>query len=135
MTSMSTTTESTAISARAGVILLQRLEGAVALGAAIAAYAWLGQSWLLFAALLLVPDLAMLGYLRSVRAGTLSYNLVHTYAAPALLALAGLALGPWAFGLAAIWTAHIGMDRMLGYGLKLGTGFGDTHLGSKGKAR
>jgi hypothetical protein len=28
--------------------------------------------------------------------------------------------------------AHVGFDRMLGYGLKYGTGFGDTHLGRKG---
>jgi len=27
-----------------------------------------------------------------------------------------------------IWTAHIGMDRMLGYGLKYPTHFKDTHL-------
>ena len=40
-----------------------------------------------------------------------------------------------AFGLAAIWTAHIGADRMLGYGLKLGSSFDQTHLGPIGKAR
>lgn len=27
-----------------------------------------------------------------------------------------------------IWIAHIGMDRMLGYGLKYPTKFQDTHL-------
>ncbi|PHB05583.1 DUF4260 family protein, partial [Bacillus pseudomycoides] len=27
-----------------------------------------------------------------------------------------------------IWTAHIGMDRMLGYGLKYETDFKDTHI-------
>jgi hypothetical protein len=51
------------------------------------------------------------------------------------LALAGLALGPLAYGLAAIWVAHIGFDRLLGYGLKLETGFEQTHLGPIGKAR
>ena len=115
-------------------VLLQRLEGLVAFGAALAAYAWLGQSWWLFAALFLAPDLAMLGYLRSGRSGMLAYNLVHTYVAPALLALLGLAVGPVAFGLAAIWTAHIGLDRAVGYGLKLDS-FGQTHLGPIGKAR
>ncbi|MEO8683794.1 MAG: DUF4260 domain-containing protein [Devosia sp.] len=126
---------SSSTSLDANVITLQRLEGAVMLGASLVAYAWLGQSWLVFGALLLAPDLAMLFYLRSFRAGTLSYNLVHTYVGPALLALLGLLVGPWAFGLAAIWTAHIGMDRMIGYGLKLSTGFTHTHLGLKGKAR
>jgi hypothetical protein len=27
-----------------------------------------------------------------------------------------------------IWTAHIGIDRAIGYGLKYRTGFKDTHL-------
>lgn len=99
------------------------------------AYAWLGQSWWVFGILFLAPDLAMLGYLRSTATGTLTYNLAHTYVAPALLALLGLAVGPIAFGLAAIWTAHIGIDRLLGYGLKLNSGFHHTHLGPVGKAR
>ncbi|QDZ12322.1 DUF4260 domain-containing protein [Devosia ginsengisoli] len=129
---MSTVTASNPI---AGTILLQRLEGLAALGLGVAAYIWLGQSWWVFALLFLVPDIAMLGYLRSPRFGALTYNLVHTYAAPALLALSGLAVGPLAYGLAAIWTAHIGFDRLLGYGLKLETGFEHTHLGLIGKAR
>lgn len=119
----------------ANVRLLQRLEGGVIAALGVIAYAWLGQSWLIFAVLLLVPDLAMLGYLRSTAMGTLTYNLAHTYVAPALLALLGLAVGPLAFGLAAIWTVHIGADRLLGYGLKLPSGFEHTHLGPIGKAR
>ncbi|MCR6670940.1 DUF4260 domain-containing protein [Devosia ginsengisoli] len=129
---MSTVTASNPI---ADAILLQRLEGLAALGLGVAVYIWLGQSWWVFALLFLVPDIAMLGYLRSPRFGALTYNLVHTYAAPALLALSGLAVGPLAYGLAAIWTAHIGFDRLLGYGLKLETGFEHTHLGVIGKAR
>jgi len=116
-------------------ILLQRLEGLAALGLGVAAYIGLGQSWLVFALLFFVPDLFMLGYLRSARFGAASYNLVHTYAAPALLALLGLAIGPLAYGVAAIWVAHIGFDRMLGYGLKLDAGFEHTHLGPIGKAK
>jgi hypothetical protein len=34
-------------------------------------------------------------------------------------------------GVAAIWAAHVGFDRLLGYGLKYGTSFGDTHLGRR----
>ena len=30
--------------------------------------------------------------------------------------------------IALIWLAHIGFDRLLGYGLKYPTGFKDTHL-------
>ena len=119
----------------ADAVLLQRLEGLAAAGLGVAAYIWLGQSWWMFALLILAPDLAMLGYLRSPRLGALTYNLGHTYAAPALLAVAGLVLGPLAYGLAAIWMAHIGFDRLLGYGLKLETGFEQTHLGPIGRAR
>ncbi len=37
---------------------------------------------------------------------------------------------------AAIWIAHIAMDRALGYGLKPSpTGFTDTHLGRIGKGK
>jgi hypothetical protein len=31
-----------------------------------------------------------------------------------------------------IWIAHIGFDRLMGYGLKIGPGFKDTHLGRIG---
>ena len=119
----------------ADVILLQRLEGLAALACGLVAFIALGQSWWVFALLILAPDLTMLGYLRSPRLGALTYNLGHTYAAPALLALAGLAVGSPAYGLAAIWLAHIGFDRLLGYGLKFETGFEQTHLGPIGKAR
>ena len=33
------------------------------------------------------------------------------------------------FQIALIWAAHIGVDRVLGYGLKYPTAFRDTHLG------
>ena len=42
-------------------------------------------------------------------------------------------LWPLAGTLALIWFAHIGFDRMLGYGLKHGAGFRFTHLGRIGK--
>jgi hypothetical protein len=71
--------------------------------------------------------------------GAVAYNAVHSYAGPLLLAVA--ALGADAGGTTAVtlavaltWGAHIGFDRMLGYGLKYGTGFGETHLGQVGKA-
>jgi hypothetical protein len=130
-----TTLASTRPSPLLDAILLQRLEGLAALAFGVAAYALLGQSWLIFALLFFAPDLFMLGYLRSARLGALTYNVGHTYVAPALLAASGLLLGPALYGLAAIWVAHIGFDRMLGYGLKLSTGFEQTHLGPIGKAR
>ena len=115
---------------------LLRIEGALVLGAALLAYGHLGGSWTWFAALFLLPDLSMLGYLAGPRVGAVAYNAGHSHLAPALLAVASVALGAPALLLgAAIWVGHVGFDRMLGYGLKYATAFGDTHLGRVGSKR
>jgi len=44
-----------------------------------------------------------------------------------------LAGGEMWWSLALIWSAHIGFDRLLGYGLKYPSAFGPTHLGWKGR--
>lgn len=113
---------------------LLRIEGIALFVGATASYAWLGGSWWLFAALLFVPDLAMVGYARGARVGAALYNLAHSTALPILLALAGhLAHAPFLLLVAAVWLAHVGFDRALGYGLKFDSGFQDTHLGRIGK--
>lgn len=113
---------------------LLRVEGALLFAAALVAYAHLGGRWGWFAALFLVPDLSLLGYLANPRVGAAVYNAGHSYAGPALLAAASVALGAPSLLLgAAIWIAHVGFDRALGYGLKYGTAFGDTHLGRVGR--
>ncbi|MBW8734606.1 MAG: DUF4260 domain-containing protein [Asticcacaulis sp.] len=114
---------------------LLRLEGLFVLIAACAVYAKMGGNWWLFAALFLVPDLFMLGYLAGRKAGAALYNLGHWYALP----LGAIAWGVWgnnplALDIGLIWGAHIGFDRALGYGLKYADGFGSSHLGMKGKA-
>jgi hypothetical protein len=115
---------------------LQRLEGAAVLALAVTLYTLWGSSWWLFALLLFSFDLSMLGYLRGPRAGAAVYNLVHSYALPALAAGLGLLFDtPLAVAIALIWFAHIGLDRALGYGLKLPGGFQETHLGRIGRAR
>lgn len=114
-------------------IFLQRLEGFVLLLAAVSTFARLGQSWWLFIILLLAPDLFMLGYLAGPRVGAAVYNFGHLLLWPLLLIGVGvLAVNPLLTALGAIWLAHIGMDRALGYGFKLTTGFRDTHLGKIG---
>lgn len=111
-----------------------RSEGLVFFVAAVWAYATVGASWVMFALLLLVPDVFMAGYARDSRVGALVYNIGHTYVVPFVLLCAFLALRePILLPVAIIWTAHIAMDRMLGFGLKLDTGFKDTHLGRIGK--
>jgi hypothetical protein len=117
-----------------GIPLLLRAEWlAVALGGA-ALYLWMGGDWIWLLPLLLAPDISMAGYLAGPRIGALTYNAVHNL----VLALALLGIG-WGAGIAplafigAVLIAHVGMDRALGYGLKLATGFADTHLGRIGR--
>jgi hypothetical protein len=88
--------------------------------------------WLL--PLLLAPDLSMIGYLGGPALGAVTYNLAHNLvAAIGLVALGWFApLAPVAL-LGAVLLAHVGMDRTLGYGLKLPTDFRDTHLGRIGR--
>ena len=117
------------------VTAILRLEGLAALLAAVLAYSHFDGNWLAFALLFLIPDLSMLGYLVDRATGAVAYNAGHTYLSPALLALIGFAAGaPLLYGPALIWVAHIGFDRLLGYGLKYPAGFGATHLGLKGQA-
>ncbi|MEZ3117528.1 DUF4260 domain-containing protein [Halobaculum sp. MBLA0147] len=107
---------------------LLRVEGLAAFVAATAAFAWLGGPIWLYVVLAFAPDLAMLGCLAGPRVGARLYNLVHTYTAPALLGGAGLVSGtPLAVLVALVWTAHVGADRLVGYGLEYPTTFGDTH--------
>lgn len=104
-------------------------EGAFALALSVFLYRSGGAGWGIFFSLFLWPDLSMLGYLVSTRLGSMLYNLVHTYLFP--LALAAVSLSQHKAGLLAfalIWLAHIGFDRVLGYGLKYPTFFKDTHL-------
>jgi hypothetical protein len=135
-----TTNVPTGVPARAAQhTVLLRLEGLALLVAAATAYQWMQHSspgalgWGLFAALFLVPDLAMLGFLRSPTLGTLAYNLAHTETLPALLLGVALLVGSPPLGSAAlIWLAHVGFDRAVGYGLKIGR-FNATHLGLVGR--
>lgn len=102
---------------------------------AVFAYFHTGYSWQLFAVLFLVPDVSMIGYLAGTRFGALTYNLGHAYIGPAAVAAYGLATNEsLAMPIALIWFAHVGFDRMLGFGLKYGDAFGHTHLGNVGWA-
>ena len=84
----------------------------------------------MFAWLILVPDLSMLGYFIGPRWGARLYNAGHTYLSPAVAWLALHLTAPaYALPIALIWAVHIGVDRLLGFGLKYETGFRDTHIG------
>jgi hypothetical protein len=110
--------------------ILLRLEGLAVAVAAVLFYISRGGGWLLFVLLILAPDLSMLGYLAGPRPGSVIYNAIHTYLAPAVLAALGLLLGqPLILNIALIWLVHIGADRLFGFGLKYPTEFKDTHFG------
>jgi len=113
--------------ARPAVML--RAEGAAMLAGSVLLYWANGGSWWLFALLLLAPDASMVGYLAGPRVGAALYNAFHSYPLPAALGIFGLlAVSPFTVAVALVWFAHIGMDRLVGYGLKYPTGFKDTHL-------
>jgi hypothetical protein len=109
--------------------LLLQIEGAAVLSAAGIVYQQSQGGWLWFGLLFFAPDFSMLGYLAGKKAGAAAYNLAHTYTAPILLLLvlwfSGRTAQAWP---AWIWLAHIGFDRLVGYGLKYETAFKDTHL-------
>lgn len=111
--------------------ILLRVEGACIFGSTIWAYSLFERSWWTFAVLFLIPDLGLVGYLASTSAGAVMYNTLHTETPPILLLCTALARDNSAVaGLALTWLAHIGVDRMLGYGLKYGSSFGHSHLGN-----
>jgi len=118
-----------------GPRLILRAEGVALALAAAAAYAAGGHGWLLFAALFLTPDLSFAAYSFGPRVGAFVYNGFHSTVPALALAAVGQALGASeVVAVALIWLAHIGFDRALGYGLKYGSAFADTHLGRIGKA-
>lgn len=104
--------------------LLPRLEGLALFVLGRGAFSQTGLPWWLYAVLFFIPDLSFAGYGAGPGTG------------PAILLGAGLVLGTSVIlGTATVWAAHIGFDRMLGYGLKYTTAFSDTHLGRVGHNR
>jgi len=138
MATMSTSPDSLTIpkapAVGAPVLFLLRLEGLTAAALTATFYARTGASWWLFAALWLAPDLSMLGYLGGPKLGARIYNTIHAYVVPGTLAVSSLLFRSESpLPIALIWMNHIGVDRLLGYGLKYPAGFGWTHLGKMGK--
>lgn len=111
-----------------------RLEGLAAFVGGTVVFARLGGEWVWFVPALLLVDVSMVGYLRGPRLGALTYDLAHNWAVGLGVLGLGLVLGiPVATLAGAVLVAHTGGDRALGYGLKLRSGFRDTHLGTIGR--
>lgn len=114
--------------------ILISLEETALFAAAYAGALYLGFTWWLFLALLLAPDLSMIGYAAGNKVGAFLYNLAHHK---------GVALAVFAFGLlngsrewmfaGLLLLGHSAMDRIFGYGLKYNDDFKHTHLGWIGK--
>jgi hypothetical protein len=108
--------------------------------AIVAAALWTMQvthgSWAWFLGVLLAPDLSMLGYLFGSRAGAAIYNTGHMYLWPlALLTIGFASHGPMMTTVALSWIAHVALDQVVGYGLKLPSMFEQTLLGPIGRSR
>lgn len=113
---------------------LLRVEALAIFAASTALFFLFGGELWIFAILFFAPDLSLLGYAASRRAGAVLYNAVHSYALPAVLAIAGVLTGlAILWQVALIFVAHAAFDRSLGYGLKYAAGFRHTHLGPIGK--
>jgi hypothetical protein len=95
----------------------------------IVAFSTTHQSWWLALSLLLAPDIFAAGYMLGTRFGAHLYNVAHATPLPALLVGVGWWQGhPLVLALGTIWLGHIGMDRMLTFGLKYPDNFQHTHL-------
>jgi hypothetical protein len=101
-----------------------KIEGVIVFLSCLIVYLLLDYNWILFVALLLFPDIAMIGYVVSNKIGAITYNLLHTYSLPIPILLLGFSLSlDLLLAIALIWMAHIGMDRAIGYGLKYSSSF------------
>lgn len=86
--------------------------------------------WWLFAALILVPDVSMIGYVINNRIGAVVYNVAHHKAVAVVVYTAGALLhNPILMLAGIILFSHASMDRIFGYGLKYPDSFKHTHLG------
>ncbi|MGN7178687.1 hypothetical protein BK139_21630 [Paenibacillus sp. FSL R5-0490] len=109
--------------------ILLHMEGLAVLVLSVYLYALYEYSWWMFFILLLAPDISMIGYLINNNVGAKCYNIFHTYSLSITIVIAGLLLSnQLVMAIGVIWSAHIGMDRAIGYGLKYSTNFKDTHL-------
>lgn len=86
-------------------------------------------SWWWFPALILVPDIGMIGYIFNTKTGAIIYNVVHHRAVSVSLYIIGAIIDSQITQLAGIILfAHSSIDRVFNYGLKYSDNFKHTHL-------
>ena len=98
---------------------LLRLKGLILLIAGVIGFIEADVSWWWFLGLLLAPDISMAGYLIRPDLGAAVYTPARPVGPAVLLGWHYLG-GPKAtLAVGSIWLAHIGMDRLFGYGLEV----------------
>ena len=108
---------------------LLRLEGLAVLLVSLYVYALFDYSWMLFFLFILAPDLSALGFLISQRVGAISYNIFHTYLVVwPFIFIGSIWANDWLLMIGLIFASHIGMDRILGYGLRYSNTMKESHL-------
>lgn len=111
-----------------------KIEEIAQFGLGIFLFSQLSFAWWVFPALLLLPDIGMLGYLINVKVGAICYNMFHHKGIALIFFLLGvLFLGENFTLIGIILFSHSALDRIFGYGLKYGDSFNHTHLGTLGK--
>src|SRR6266550_9629455 len=86
-------------------------------------YNQLHGNWLVFILLLFTPDISMIGYLKNKKLGAILYNFIHNYVLALLIVVIGALVlkNIFVVQVGIILFAHVGLDRLLGYGLKYPT--------------
>lgn len=96
-----------------------RLEGLAIFVASSYVYSFVGAGWIYFLVMFLTPDISLLVFMRDKSLGSKIYNFIHNYASAFLCIFLGVILGNVfisSYGI--VVTAHTGLDRFLGFGLK-----------------
>ena len=113
---------------------LLKLEDLAELLLAIFLFSKMNFAWWWFPALILLPDLSMLGYIVNAKVGAALYNFIHHKGVGILIVIVGfLASNEVLMLTGIILFGHSSMDRLFGYGLKYNDNFKHTHLGMIGK--
>lgn len=96
----------------------------------IVLFSLMDYAWWVYLALILLPDIGMLGYLLNARIGAITYNLFHHKGIAILLIILAYYFQSSETMLAGIILfGHASLDRIFGYGLKYSDDFKHTHLG------
>jgi hypothetical protein len=113
-----------------------RLEGLAALVAGVIGYRAAGGDLLWLVPAVLAVDVSMVGYLAGPHPGAIVYNIAHNWFTALVVLGIGIATSVALVQLVGwILIAHVGFDRLAGYGLKYAPAFADTHLGWIGRSR